>query len=232
MTDISAQDELATISSSTPTPPPTVLLQEQTIVLHDDGDVTLVVGEDGSPQQPIRASKSTMSLASSVWKAMFSRVWVEHEAFEILLPDDDVEAILLVLRIAHLRFQDLPKKGALALQSLLNLAVVCDKYDLVHLIRPFLDLNGWALPWYPDLTASLRHAELLFVAWTFGFNESFEALANDIVLQMTMTVAGVPMVDGKHFPEAMPPGLLGNSTVAPETESPLDLRTSLSSLKR
>lgn len=32
----------------------------------------------------------------------FSRVWAEHEASELLLPDDDVDVMLLVLRIAHL----------------------------------------------------------------------------------------------------------------------------------
>ncbi|KAF3052724.1 hypothetical protein E8E11_009750 [Didymella keratinophila] len=193
----------------------TSLLRKQTIVLHDDGDVTLVVGKNGHPQQPIKASKSAMSLASSVWKAMFSRVWAEHEASEILLPDDDMDAILLVLRIAHLRFQDLPKKGALPLQSLLDLAIVCDKYDLVHLVRPFLNLNDWASIWFPNLTTSLRHAELLFVAWTFGYSTSFKSLANDVVLQMTMTVLDVPYVYGKEFPDAMPPGLL---------EKMLDLR--------
>lgn len=161
---------------------------------------------------------------------MFSRVWAEHEASEIRLLDD-VEAILLVLRIARLRLQDLPKKGALPLQDLLSLFVVCGKYDLVHFIRPFLDLKSWALPWFPNLTAGLSHAELLFVAWTFGFSESFKALANKLVLQMTMTVAGVPMVYGKHFPEAMPPGLLSTSMVAQKTKSSSDLRPSLCSLE-
>ena len=83
--------------------------RQQTIVLHDGGDVMLLVGRAGNVQQPIQASKTAISLASSVWKAMFSRAWAEHEASEIPLIEDDVEAMLLVFRIAHLRFQDLPK---------------------------------------------------------------------------------------------------------------------------
>jgi hypothetical protein len=97
---------------------------------------------------------------------MFEARWAESEASEIALRDDDMDAMLLVLRIAHLRFHDLPKK--LEFGPLLNLAVVCDKYDLVRMVRPFLDLHGWAKPhdyhqgksWYPSW---------LFVAWTFGY---------------------------------------------------------------
>ena len=69
------------------------------------GDVTLVVGKRHGVQQSIRIFISAMSLASPVWKATFRRVWVEQDASEISLPGDNVDAMLLVLRIAHLRLK-------------------------------------------------------------------------------------------------------------------------------
>lgn len=185
--------------------------RQQTIVLHDDGDVTLVVGKAGGVQQPIQASKTTMSLASPVWKAMFSRVWAEHAASEILLPDDDVSATLTVLRIAHLQFQDLPKKGDFSPTSLLNLAVICDKYDLVRIVRPFLDLHGWASPWFSSNTDVASFPQLLFSAWTFGYSQSFESMAKDVLDRLIVTFSGAPMIGGATLPEPMPPGLLGKS---------------------
>jgi hypothetical protein len=53
--------------------------------------------------------------------------------------------MLLVLRIAHLQFKEIPQGNGLTIDALLSLAVVCDKYDLVSMVRPFLDLHCWAL---------------------------------------------------------------------------------------
>jgi len=52
--------------------------------------------------------------------------------------------MLIVLCVPHLRFHELPKKNGLTRDALLALAVVCDQYDIVPLVRPFLDLYGWA----------------------------------------------------------------------------------------
>jgi hypothetical protein len=111
---------------------------------------------------------------------MFSPPWVESKAHEILFPDDDPESMLIVLRIAHLKFQDLPAKKGLEALALHKLAVVCDKYDLVSLVRPFVDLHCWAEKFfYPKLFMS-GWAGWLFVAWTFGYTQSFNNLARDM----------------------------------------------------
>jgi hypothetical protein len=114
-------------------------VERPTIVMHDFGDVTLLIGPEEN-EQPVLASIATLRLASPVWKAMFGTRWAECEASEIPLPDDDVDAMILVLRIAHLRFHELPGERRLSSKALLNLSIVCDKYDLVRLVRPFLDL--------------------------------------------------------------------------------------------
>jgi hypothetical protein len=116
--------------------------RQQTLILDGSGDVTLLVGKHNGIQQLIRVLTSATSQASSVWKAMFSRVWAEYDASEISLPDYDLETTILVLRIAHLRSHGLPVTCALQLEVLLNLADICDKYDLCHIVWPFLDHNN------------------------------------------------------------------------------------------
>jgi hypothetical protein len=75
--------------------------------------------------------------------------------------------MLLALRIAHLRFNELPKKGSLYLDPLVNLAVICDKYDLVHIVRPSRYHSDWARPWFGNNVQVNLNAGLLLVAWTF-----------------------------------------------------------------
>ena len=182
-----------------------------TIVLHDSGDVILRVGTEAGMRQPVLVSKMVMVQASPVWKAMFERHWKESDATEIPLPDDDIEAILLVLRIAHLRFKEIPQRHNLTIDALLNLAVVCDKYDLVKLVQPFLDLHGWAQYHLPNIRSEKNcNPSWFFVAWTFGYNDSFEALATYLVRRIKLDADGNAITqNGQRFPSDTPPGLLG-----------------------
>ena len=118
----------------------------------------LLVGGDGGSQQPIVVPRTVMSLASPVFKAMFDRFCIESEATEISLPDDDPGAMLIVLKIAHLRFHDLPKAADVDIEALLCFAVTCENHDLVTLIRPFLDLHGWAQKHFPNV-ATLKNCD-------------------------------------------------------------------------
>lgn len=124
------------------------------------------------------------------------------------MPDDDVEAFLLVLRIAHMRFNELPKKGALTLESLVDLAVICDKYDRAHIVRPFPDHNNWAQPWFANLHSN-KHTELLFVTWTLGYSSEYEDMAKWAVQHTAVTASRVSVLYGELFPKHMPPGLIG-----------------------
>ncbi|KAF2655964.1 hypothetical protein K491DRAFT_715811 [Lophiostoma macrostomum CBS 122681] len=126
-------------ASSTDEHEATTPISKSTITLHDYGDRTLLIGAPDE-LQPVRVSSDVLRLASPVWRAMLERSWVESKAPEIIFPDDDPEAMLIVLRIAHLAFHELPKKRGLSFESLVNLAIVCDKYDVVGIVRPFWDL--------------------------------------------------------------------------------------------
>lgn len=184
---------------------------QPTIVLDDSGDATLLVGTDSAALQPVQVSSTAMTLASPVWKDMFERHWKANGAIEVPLRDDEVDALYIALRIAHLRFHEIPRKDGLTIDALLELAVVCARYDIVKLVRPFLDLYGWAQCHYPDTDAGERcDPAWFYVAWTFGYKDSFQRLTRFIVKKIGLDEDGnAIMDDGQKLPKYMPPGLLG-----------------------
>lgn len=77
------------------------------ISLIDSGDLTLVVGWKYSYDEArIKVYSHALILSSTFWKAMLSpNRFLESLAKGISFPDDNMEAIVLVLHIAHLSFQ-------------------------------------------------------------------------------------------------------------------------------
>lgn len=96
-----------------------------TIFLDPSGDMRLIT----STQEFVVSSK-VMCLASRVWRAMCDPQgpWAKQSSEGIFnLPEDDPDALLILLRIAHLQFSDLPD-AIVVYEHLLQLAVLCDKY--------------------------------------------------------------------------------------------------------
>ena len=149
---------------------------ENSITIDPYGDRSLIIG-DGKNQKRFLVSSNAMRLASPVWKSMFTGPYKEAVAKEIPFPEGKPDAFLITLRIAHLRFDDLP--SLLDFQELVNLAIVCDEYDMVPTVRPFL--TKWITPLEP-LADKIGFEEWLFVAWTFGCPEIFERVSRRLVL--------------------------------------------------
>lgn len=123
------------------------------IYLVDDGDLRLHVNCSRERKEDLRSSDSSavyrktfvvsstvMRIASPVWRAMFDHqgpfMDTQHSLThgEMDLPEDDADALLCVLRIAHLQFRKIPE--TLDYAELLKMAILCDKYDTVAIIRP------------------------------------------------------------------------------------------------
>ncbi|KAF2497605.1 hypothetical protein BU16DRAFT_319275 [Lophium mytilinum] len=152
---------------STPEP-----ITPEPVTLANPSDLTLIVGPLG---QSIHVSRGALRLASPVWNTMFSDQWAESSKKEVQFPDDDPEALLIVLGIAHLRFKERPK--VLLYRQLVELAVICDKYDTVAVIRPFL--QEWI--GYEEMKVGPGTEEWIFVAWTFGIRDKFVNGVQDLV---------------------------------------------------
>jgi len=151
---------------------------------------------------------------SPVFGAMFGGAGAESMKTEIPLPDDELEAMLIVLQIAHLKFQNIPQKGCLAFSDLVDLAVVCDKYDLVSVVRPFFNLHQWLDP-YRGETDQEGSEELLHIGWTFGDIKIFKETAKSILLNSHLDSDSGKLINGtgKVLEGNMPSDIIGKPLV-------------------
>ena len=187
-----------------------------TTVIAPFGDLKLVIGSDSGSKEYL-VSSVVLCLASLVWNAMFglegrfkkAKVSKSSGVREVRFEDDDADALLLVLRIAHLKFSNLP--ATLNYKELLSLAIICDKYDLVHLVRP------WLYKWEKTLKPSSNshgNEGWLFIAWTFGDTPSYKALTDLLVRHCTTVNTGECFRSGRLIVgDHIPPGSIGQSVL-------------------
>lgn len=173
------------------------------------GDLLLLVDE-GEHQVIFRVSSKAMSLASPVWRVMldpsgpFKEARPEND--QVLFPEDDAQALLIVLCIAHLEFRSIPEK--LNFTQLLNLAITCNKYDTGKLILT------WFSKWeesYLDSALDLGYEQSLLIAWIFRDLETFKRVADELVRSTCVNSQGECLAHRGFAPfaEHMPPGIIG-----------------------
>ena len=179
---------------------------DESIFIFDSGDLHLLVTYSND-QYYFVVSSHAMSLASPVWKKFlhppFSTLPSKEES-ESHLPykkldfkEDDAEALFTLLRTAHLQFSKVP--ATLTFESILNIAVLCDKYDCVGLVKP------WLNSWLANESTQYKepgHEEWLFVAWVFGRENIFKAFAAKLVCEVRTN-------SKEDFPTPMPPDIIG-----------------------
>ncbi|KAF2843827.1 hypothetical protein M501DRAFT_909516, partial [Patellaria atrata CBS 101060] len=90
--------------------------------------------------------------------------------------EDDPDTFVILLHLAHLNINCLP--ATLDFQHLLQLSVICDKYDTVHLVRPYE--SKWVDPSKKNLKAP-GYEGWMFIAWVFGYQDSFKSLAQHLI---------------------------------------------------
>ena len=116
-----------------------------------EGDVRFVFGDSGN-ENGLRVSSKVLSIASPVLKALFSPKYAEgaalcgsQDVLEILLPDDDPEAMTLMCHVLH-HGNHTPEK--LSVELLEKTATLCDKYDVVRAFTAWSDF--WLRAWIAD----------------------------------------------------------------------------------
>ena len=185
-------------SSEDPTP--------TTIYLDSLGDLRLLVKDADDEWTTLIVSSSAMCLASPVWRAMLNPTshFREAERQQIEFPDDDLDALLIVLRVAHLKFRELP--DSLSFKGLVKLAVVCDKYDTMGVVRRWLP--QWLAPWYKK-SCSPGYEEWLSIVWTTGDNATFRTTTKHLIESCDMDTAGRLCHRGKPFAVSIVPDMIG-----------------------
>lgn len=205
----------------------------------EPSDIRLKVNYKGEPVTA-HVSSSAMSFASPVWKKFIFPPWKPIAAQnptttydstpaakkiivlhymkknktvlpveEVDFSDDNGEALLILLRIAHLQFHDTP--ATLPYQTLLQVAVLCDQYQCINLVRP------WLSQWVADEETSSKkfgQENWIFIAWVFGRERVYEALARDLVLHLkpidnSVYRTSYPLTHMQEINDPMPPGTIG-----------------------
>lgn len=124
-------------------------------VFDELADLRLDVGK--YPTSYMVCSKA-MARASPAFKGMLYSSFAESKPssgeWVVHLPDDDPRAFAIILDILHARTDKVPmnlqafgspKPAPCPSALLYHLAVIADKYCLVHLLRPWV--NSWLKPW-------------------------------------------------------------------------------------
>jgi hypothetical protein len=106
------------------------------------GDLRILLSNPENPETPIstRACSNCLSIASPVWEKFLHPPWATDSTppvMQVHFTSDDLVTIALLLRIAHLQFQNIPKK--LSYARLFQMAIACDQYSSVGLVAPWLE---------------------------------------------------------------------------------------------
>jgi hypothetical protein len=131
-----------------------------------------------------KVSSHSLSFASPVWKRLIfppfhqiiysssdeSKKSNAVEAFpdiELDFTENNTDALLILLQLAHLQFSNIPK--TLPYKTLLRVAILCDQYDCRRLVNPWV--KEWTRKDWNALWNELQLPFLegwLFIAWYFG----------------------------------------------------------------
>ncbi|KAF2135810.1 uncharacterized protein K452DRAFT_158783 [Aplosporella prunicola CBS 121167] len=172
-----------------------------TIHFDPNGDVRLLVPaptpDSEETAKTFIVSSRVMGLACNAWDRMLNGHFKESQGAgadgdvrEVAFPDDDAAALMVLLNIIHLRFKEVPYQ--LPFATLVELAVLTDKYDLTTLVRP------WYFTWMAGMQGHLLapgFEQWLWVAWEFGHLDNFKTLADHLV--RTVRVNGSLSEDGR-----------------------------------
>ncbi|KAN0096845.1 hypothetical protein V8E51_015650 [Hyaloscypha variabilis] len=196
----------------------------QSLFTFKNGDVRIIVTHEGE-RIVGKVSSHAMALVSPVWEnfiynprktsskdtlpnaattASNSHKDLRTPAEEVDFSEDDSEALLTLLRIAHLQFSSI--SPAMHYEQLLNLAVLCNQYLCANIVRPWLGL--WLKDEYSQ--SMLQGQEnWLFIAWTFGRYSVFKYIATKMVTEITTGEDSRCLTsDGNEISEPMPPGIV------------------------
>jgi len=182
-----------------------------------DGDIKVAATHSGK-RVVFNVSSNALVLASPVWKKFiyppFAKLRnengegeTEEDEARLDFTEDDSDALVILLSIAHLRFDKVPQN--LKYKVLLQVAVLCDLYDCVKLVRP------WLAGWMEDDKAEAKKVgqeNWLFIAWVFGRVEVFESLSLKLAYEMRIDSATGSCLNavGSLIVEPLPPDIMGN----------------------
>lgn len=177
------------------TPQPT---EPRTVAVTTESDMNLTVTGPGLHKVTFRVASQVLRIASSVFRAMLGpgsqfkeardleRSMEDGETYNLFLEDDDVKSMEKLLYAIHLH--EMAMVPLNTFKSVVDLAVVCEKYDLYGAVRPWIE--GWIGPWR-SYVLSDGYEGWLYVAWVFRDADSFKRLSKNLILESTAVTMNI-----------------------------------------
>lgn len=188
---------------------------ESSQILRVNRDLTLVVGQQ---KERILVSRDVVVDICKPWEAMLTR-FIEASKSEVELPDDDPTAVTIVCTIAHLKFHDLPL--TLTINELSGLATLCDKYDTIAMVGPFI--HDCVTPWFFGAANKLEdkylddgNEKFVWIGWVFGYVSEFCTLTDALRRRVSVNEKGQCVYNGGLVvldDIQMPPDIVGESSI-------------------
>jgi hypothetical protein len=97
------------------------------------------------------------------------------------------------------------------LDTLSDIAILCDQYDCVHLVKPWLsqwladESTGWHSA--PRIFGGPSQEKWLFIAWVFGLEKVLKDFSSSLVRNLCTYGDGCAALEGINGPT--PPELVG-----------------------
>ncbi|RVX68844.1 hypothetical protein B0A52_07499 [Exophiala mesophila] len=150
-----------------------------TIDIVPDGDLIIKIGDDY-----LRVSSHALCLASPVFKSMLRSNFIEgltaknsaSNPKHITLPDDDPAAFKTFCHVIHLQLDSVPR--VLGIDSLQDLATLCDKYQAITPMRNCATLWACNLASDSSLETQIR---LLIIAIDFDLPDAFNKVSRRLL---------------------------------------------------
>jgi len=181
-----------------------------------EGDVLLTLSSSSGIAR-FRVNSIILCIASPVFRAMLgansqfkeraalSARTSTSEPLELSLPDDDPQALVVILRVIHLQYDWVPP--SLDENQLYKVAITCDKYDMRQ------SLEVWLAKWVSPLVESPDYPvsgdKWLFIAYAFARKDLFSRLTKDLILQCQTGEDGNLLLNGNTLSEHIPGRIVG-----------------------
>ncbi|KAJ5042520.1 uncharacterized protein L3040_005063 [Drepanopeziza brunnea f. sp. 'multigermtubi'] len=122
--------------------------------------------------------RQNLAVASPVWDRLLRTKPGDPPLESIDFQEDDGEALLIYLCIAHLVFDLVPLK--LSETALYNVLLLAEKYECFHLVKPWIP--KWLKAYESTLSEAPHHSlpslqHRLYIAWTLGQKAVFRQIA-------------------------------------------------------
>jgi hypothetical protein len=147
-----------------------------------DGDIILLVGPE---KIKLRVHSLFLKAASKPFSALLGPDWMEGNKMldrdgpvEILLPEDDADALNLLCAILHHQNKDISQ--TLSAGDVLGVAVMADKYDCLDALK--FASGHWLRPGSPVTTKAGDLILLMAAAYLFQNTRVFKEITRALVL--------------------------------------------------